>query len=196
MNMWKKAVNRHGAKEALQVPFCPSIRFAHDEDFCQTLDYDLRAIGSSWEIRKATKSLWKLLPDEKGIYMFIWKLDGLPFYHDKSIKHEFTFCTYVGQAGANNSNNTLKTRYKQEYSKYLEAMPDDFWADQLPDDRKTKLKLILTMSPIYYWFLSISDDAKILNLESRLIQLLRPPGNSVGRRVLKPRTPVQAFRSY
>lgn len=192
---WKAAVNRHGGTEGISIPFSPSVRFLQDQDFCGTLQLDLSKWATNWEKRKATKNLWTTLPDLPGLYMFVWKNTEIGFPTDTNSQEFFSWCLYVGQAGANNSSNTLKSRYQQEYSSYINSDPDNFWVETANHTRKSRLKLLLSLSPIEFWYTMVEDRSKIENLESRLIRAFRPPGNSLGKNTLKPRQPVAAFRS-
>jgi len=196
LDPWITAVNRHGGNEALSIPFIPSIRYLQDLPFCKILGNDLRDMGSNWEIRTATQQLWKQLPEASGLYMFVWRSSNISFLLDQDKQHSFTWCLYIGQAGGGESRNSIKSRYRNEYANYVRSDPESCWAQRLSNDRKTRLKLLLSLTPIEFWYIQIDDRSKIENLESRLIRTFRPPGNSAGKSTLKPLAPVQAFRSY
>jgi len=61
------------------------------------------------------------------------------------------------------------------------------------NDRKSRLKQWLSLSPLEYWFAEIEDRSRISELETRMISLLNPPLNDKGRRKLKPSSIQNAF---
>ena len=195
-DLWFESIHRFGDLEAISVPFTPSIRFLQDKGFCKTLEKDLKNFGTNWEKRIATKNLSDLLPDYPGLYMFVWKNTEISFVVDTDKSENFNWCLYIGQAGANQSQNTIKSRYKNEYASYIDSPPDGFWDDAHKNDRKSRIQLLLSLCKLEFWFLTVADRSKIESLESRLIRAFRPPGNQIGKNTLRPRKPVAAFKEY
>ncbi len=194
-NSWRVSISRHADDEPASINFSPPVRYLQDETYCQTLHKDFEALGEAWERRKATPDLWSQLPETSGLYMFIWVRNNILGNVENIRTFSFNWCLYVGQTGAG-STNTLRARYKQEYAKYISnANPENFWPNIFLKDRKKLLQRLLSLYPIDYWYVSISDQNKIANLESRLIKLLNPPGNQRGLAV-RPQAPQQAFRTY
>jgi hypothetical protein len=80
------------------------IRHHMDQDFCAAVSKDLIKYCAIWEKRLATPDLWKQLPDESGVYMFVFA-SPLCLQTTSDI-----FCLawvlYVGRAGDANSRAT------------------------------------------------------------------------------------------
>ncbi len=195
MSSWRETISRHADENPTPISFNPSVRYLQDDEYCRTLHEDLQRLGGHWERRKATTDLGEMLPASPGLYMFIWVRHRLLGNVSNNSDFFFNWCLYVGQAGAD-SNNTLRSRYKQEYRKYLEAKdPEIFWSTDKSTSRKNRLQKVLSLEPIEYWYVQIDDQTKINNLESRLIKLLNPPGNHQGL-ALRPQASRPAFRTY
>jgi hypothetical protein len=196
VSSWRQSISRHTDEDPAPISFLPSVRYLQDEEYCRTLHEDFKRYGSHWERRRATADLWQMLPQNSGLYMFVWVRDRLLGNITNHNNFHLNWCLYVGKAGAG-SNNTLQSRYKQEYRKYLEARdPEIFWSERRDVNRQDRLQKVLSLEPIEYWFVEIEDQSKITNLENRLIKLLNPPGNVNGRATLKPQASRPAFRTY
>jgi hypothetical protein len=105
-------------------------------DQCGTgaLVEDLVARAGPWEAYDATERLWEILPEEPGLYMFVWR----PWFRFRMAEatvtvpiqkpDSITQILYIGQTGAsdNEAGSTLRERYKS-YRKYLRAEPDSLW---------------------------------------------------------------------
>jgi hypothetical protein len=193
---WQEALARHYPADALSVPFGPSVRLLQDRTFCRVIEDDLRAHASNWEVRIATPGLANQLPDSPGLYMFVWRPNSPSFVKDENKSFLFSWLLYIGKTGSDGSQNTLKNRYKQEYAAYIDSDPNCFWNEKLPDNRKSRLKTLLSLSPLEYWYSVIENTEEISKLEERLIKIFRPPGNANGRNVLRPKPAIQAFRRY
>jgi hypothetical protein len=195
-NQWQMAIARNQSLDTLTVPFNPSVRLLQDQNFRTALDQDLASSASNWEVRKATARLARQLPDQPGLYMFVWNPSSPTFIQDSNRTFCFSWILYIGKTGSDGSRNTIRSRYQQEYASYMDADPNNFWDEKLPLDRKSRLKTLLSLSPLEYWYSTIENTAEINRLEERLIQIFRPPGNVVGRNILRPKPAQQAFRRY
>jgi hypothetical protein len=144
-----------------------------------SLNEILKQGGRQWERRMATANLWQQLPNSPGLYMFLW-LPGLEFLVADGtgpVPWRFPCVLYVGEAGAGQSKNTLRGRYKGEYSKLVDGDPEQLWTSR-PRERRSRAELLkhyLTLFPLEYWFLEIDDPSQVAPLERRLLQLLNPP---------------------
>lgn len=187
----RKALERHrdsgsGALQ-LEIPMANLV----DESRCQVLTEDLRQAspGSGWEVHKVKPNLDQQLPDEIGLYMFVWRTFlRLPI---DSVNQAVTqpggvdlqrlsFVLYVGKAGGGGGNNTLRKRYKSEYKRLTATSPDLLWETAPMRDRKDRLTRFLNLEELEYWFLTIDDHGAVEDLESRLIRMLNPPLNNQG----------------
>jgi hypothetical protein len=114
----------------LRLPVDPLI----NDDHCEQISAALQSVCSDWERRTATTTLWKQLPAAKGLYMFVWRPRlQLRFADDPGKAVSPPYILYIGQAGGNPaSSNTIKSRYKGEYSKYVEKNPEILWDSSPP----------------------------------------------------------------
>ncbi len=159
-----------------------------DGDSCKQLDQDLREFASAWEVHQATENLAPALPDEPGLYMFVWRpqfqfqVDGRPTHGS------FPQLLYVGQAGASKTDhgNTIRQRYK-EYRRFLRASPESLWTDTEPRTREQRLSRYLPLRPMEFWCTTVTDRNRIRGLEKRLIRLWNPPLNDSDRPKLRGR---------
>ncbi|WAX78798.1 hypothetical protein [Streptomyces sp. KMM 9044] len=165
-----------------------------DKPAHKVLEDDLNVHASPWERLLAVENLADSLPQEAGLYMFVWRPTFKLAMADNS-PSSFHQILYIGQAGgAGQQGNTLRNRYR-EYKKYLNGNPEALWATQPPDTRRGRLTHYLTLRPLEYWFTTIADRSQIENLETRLIDLYNPPANVQKRpklhaRVVGPRKPA------
>lgn len=162
-----------------------------DQEYCSALSSEL---PGTWEARRATKGLWRTLPEECGIYMFVFQI---PFQLTaEGGKINPSYVLYIGRAGDANSRRTFRDRYKGEYDKYIEGDPAALWENKPINSRSEKLKKYLTIYPLEYWFYRIEDRSKISSIESKLIRFLNPPLNTVGRAKLKKVSESPAFKEH
>ncbi len=170
------------------------ISYQMDTEFCDAFSKLLAEHGEQWEIRKATPTLWKQIPERSGVYMFIFessfslKAASGDLFHPRLV-------LYVGRAGDKESRKTLRDRYRAEYSKYIGGDMNTLWNDESPATRSARLARYLTIYPLQYWFCAIADHTRIAALEGALIKLLNPPLNISGRAKLKVSSPTPAFRT-
>ncbi|WP_084533443.1 hypothetical protein [Nocardia fusca] len=184
-----RIVHRYREEDSPALPIEVGLLRMLDAASCTQLDDDLREFASPWEVYEATGNLASSLPDEPGLYMFVWRpqfafaVDGRPSSHGS-----FPQLLYVGQAGASRTGdgNTIRRRYK-EYRRYLRASPEALWTDTEPITREQKLSRYLPLRPMEFWCTTISDRTKIRGLEKRLIRLWNPPLNDSDRPKLRGR---------
>jgi hypothetical protein len=186
------ARHRHERSPAinLNLPVFPNL----DVAMCRVVTSDLAGVGSHWECSLAVRDLWRTLPAQSGLYMFVFR-SPLAFGM-KDHSHRPSWVLYVGRAGSESSANTIKSRYKESYSKHLDGDPEALWSNQPPINRDERLARYLTIYPIEFWWLPISDRTKIKGLEDHLIKLLDPLLNASQRLRLKAAPAQPAFRKY
>ncbi len=185
---FSRIVQRHREEDSPSLPIEVGLLRMLDAASCQQLDQDLREFCSSWEIHQATENLAPALPDEPGLYMFIWRphfqfqVDSRPSYGS------FPQLLYVGQAGASSADygNTIRQRYKG-YLRYLRANPEGLWAASDPQTREQRLSRYLPLRPMEFWCTTVPDRHRIRGLERRLIRLWNPPLNESDRPRLRGR---------
>lgn len=163
--------NRHAPE--FRLPLIPPIDQAH----CSAWGRELTKFASDWERRKATPDLWNQIPAKAGLYMFVWRIP-VEFSMDDHQPHHFRFLLYCGQAGAGDSRNTLRDRYKNEYSNYLKGDPEELFNASTPSGRKEWLSRWLLLHPLEYWWAVVEDKSKVAGLERELIRILAPPLNT------------------
>lgn len=162
----------------------------------EQLASDLREFASPWEIHQATEDLSPALPDEPGLYMFVWR-PPFQFHVGAMPTHgSFPQLLYIGQAGASNNDrgNTIRLRYK-DYRRHLRGNPEDLWTQAEPENRNQRLTRYLSLRPLEFWCATIPERNRIEGLEKRLIRLYNPPLNDRGRPKLRGRlgTPRAAW---
>jgi len=190
----KDTLARH--REHASVALTMSLRVDRllDEHRCSMLEKDLRACSDGgWEVRSATAELGAMLPNRRGLYMFVWRPPAtLPMAAPRS-DARLWYVLYVGQAGAEGSQGTIASRYTGEYRKYVGQDAELLWPSAEPSDRADRLRCFLNVEDLESWFMVIIDDKKIGSLEKRLISLLGPPLNRQGGTTLRPVTRKKAF---
>jgi hypothetical protein len=163
-----------------------------DQDFCGAISSDLKKYSTAWESRRATPDLWKQLPAETGIYMFVFVS---PLSLLTTAEHYSpSWVLYVGRAGSATSQRTIKDRYKGEYCKYVGADPEILWADKGSSSRDERLAKYLAIYPLSFWYTTIAEREKIPHIEDCLIKLLCPIINGRQLPRLRPQPPQAAFR--
>ncbi len=192
--MVRETLARHRDQPAIALPLTFPINWQMDPDLGEMLSKDLSATGSTWEVRRATPSLWQMIPAKTGLYMFVYR-SHLKLDLDDQQRHQATWVLYVGRAGSSDSERTIKDRYKSEYCKYVGGDPEQLWGDEAPSGRAAMLRRYLSMWPTEYWFLVVEDRSKIPELEDRLIKLFAPPLNRNGHLRLRKGLAQPAFRN-
>lgn len=171
-----------------------------DQPACAMLQEDLKLFAQPWEIRRATKTLSQTLPESAGLYMFVWRPVFSFDLADCDESGSLFQILYVGRAGGVRSNNgngdvkngTLRRRY-QKYQRFIGENPSDIWEETPTSTRDERLMRYLALHPLEYWYTVVEEDREIPLLEDRLIKLLNPPLNSVGKPRLKTQKPKPAF---
>ena len=178
-NLLKESLARYRDQAAYPLRLTISVDRLLDEDRCSMLRRDLVECcdADGWEVKSANSSLGDFLPDQPGLYMFVWRPPLLlPMARPRSDASVW-YVLYVGEAGADGGAGTLKSRYKGEYSKYIAKCPNLLWNLELPDDRSSRLGRFLNLENLEYWYLVFADHTQLAWVESRLIRLLTPPLN-------------------
>lgn len=155
-----------------------------NHDLCDGLKADLTLHCSPWEVMRATPTLWQQLPNSPGLYMFVFA-SALSIQREAPA-HPFrpAWVLYVGRAGCDKSKGTLRSRYKSEYHKYVEADPEILWSRNPAQNRAERVARCLAVWPLQFWFTVVENAQVIPDLEERLIRLLNPPANhQQGRRI-------------
>lgn len=192
-----QAVIRHrlDASPALEIQL--GITPMLDVPAHQLLQDDLKRHASPWEKLTAVESIASSIPDEPGLYMFIWRPAIKLAMADRS-EGGFHQVLYIGHAGgAGELGNTLRNRFK-DYKKHLRGNPEDLWTREPPTTRAGRLTHYLALHPLEFWFATVDDRSMIRNLEGRLIHLYNPPINIQGGPKLRgrlSRIPKPALRS-
>jgi len=165
-------------ESAALLYFAPCIEQLIDSNYCRNLTLLLHVKDLEWERYLATPTLGDALPREKGIYMFVWRPD-FSMKFENNIEERLTWILYVGKAGIEGgTNDTLKDRYKSEYSKYVGKDAGCLWEKTDVSARRDRLKRYLTLRPLEYWCLPLENTGDILLYETKLLTLLRPPLNT------------------
>lgn len=151
-----------------------------DQGACEQLRCDLRSEGQPWEIMLANEHTWEAVPDEPGLYMFVWR-PWLTFDVAEAPRSgDLRQVLYVGKAGADDAGNRtsggLKQRYRS-YVKHLRINADILWNGTEPRTRVQMLDRYMCLRPMEYWFTVIPRYDQIPLLEDRLIKMLNPPCN-------------------
>ncbi|RPK63409.1 hypothetical protein EES43_11590 [Streptomyces sp. ADI96-02] len=192
-----RAVIRHrlDASPALEIQL--GITPMLDLPAHQLLQGDLKRLASPWEKLTAVESIVDSIPDEPGLYMFVWRPTIKLSMADGS-EGGFHHVLYIGHAGgAGQLGNTLRNRFR-DYRKHLRGNPEDLWTREPPTSRAGRLTYYLALHPLEFWFATVDDRSKIKNLEDRLIHLYNPPINTQGGPKLRgrlSRIPRPALRS-
>jgi hypothetical protein len=162
-----------------------------DAPYCEALNKKLREVAGEWEVMVATERAADRLPSEPGLYMFVWR-PPLRF-RSRAKPDSFAYILYVGKAGAEQSDSTIKKRYR-EYAKYLAGGPDLLWREPLIRDRRNMFSRYLKLEPLELWYTVIADRQEVSRLERQLVHMLNPPLNDQMTPKGRLTTPQPAFR--
>jgi len=164
--------------ETQPMHFLPSVSRLIDVQHCQTISKWLRDLGVKWERAQATATLGDSLPDERGLYMFVWCPKLTLEFEGPPHKYQPTWVLYVGKAGIEGgTHDTIKHRYVSEYSKHVGSNPNGLWDASDGDDRQARLNRYLSVRPLEHWHLVLSTVKDIDHLERTLIKIFNPPVN-------------------
>jgi hypothetical protein len=145
-----------------------------DTPYCESVNKRLREVCGEWEVMVATERAADRLPAEPGLYMFVWR-PPLRFRSPQK-PDSFAYILYVGEAGAEQSDSTIKKRYR-EYARYLAGGSDVLWREPLVRDRRNMFSRYLKLEPLEFWYTVIADRQQVGPLEKQLVHMLNPPLN-------------------
>lgn len=190
----KSALQRYRDEPLDPLYYAPSIDLLMDGDHCAAIDHLVHGSGGRWERLKAVPSLASQIPDENGIYMFVWTPNiALRFAAPPNVERCF-WILYVGKAGGLDSPGaTIRSRYSSEYRRYVGRDPSCLWNGPAPETRELRLARYLTLRPLEFWYLTIEKISEIPLVEKRLLKLLRPPLNYQHGPKLRPGKTTSAF---
>jgi hypothetical protein len=192
-SMASRAIALHREDPSPSLPFALPIDKLMDDAHCRHIAEALKSLGGGWMSKKATKDLWRQLPEEPGLYMFVWTpCLSMTLERAPDNPHRFCWILYIGKTGDRGAM-TLRQRYRSGYAKYVERDPEALWDKQEPKGRAARLARYLRIQPLEYWYIVINDRPKIDQLEKRLVALLSPPLNRTGLPKLQINRPEKAF---
>src|SRR4051812_45987875 len=116
----KSALHKYRDEPLDPLYFAPSVDLLMDVEHCFTIDRMVHDSGERWERLKAVPTLSSQIPDESGIYMFVWTPNiALRFAAPPKVERLF-WILYVGKAGGTEvQEGTIRSRYQSEYRKYV-----------------------------------------------------------------------------
>ncbi len=155
----------------LALPLVPAL----DRHWCEVMSRSVLANGK-WTVMEATAGLAGHLPDQSGLYLFVWRIPfPMPTQRDSSM--HFRTVLYVGQAGAKHDTGTLKKRYATEYAAIINNSPNAIWSSDM-SSRESRLSKLLSLRHLEYWYTVTPEREHLLLYENALISLFNPPGNT------------------
>jgi hypothetical protein len=163
----------------------------------------LESLGS-WERLSALPSAVQEIPNEPGLYMFVWcpplRLrfeDPIQVCEARATNEYFVthYVIYVGQAGGGGGGGSLRARFRTEYSRILDKRsPEELFSRSQPKGRRERLERYLSLEPLEYWFMVTQDTSHLKVLERSLQELLNPPGIAQNRASLYKAETRKAFQ--
>lgn len=163
---------------ASNLEFKPSIDDLINSTECLNFQKILHPSGTRWERMKAVDGLGSMLPAERGLYMFVWRPELTLQFSDDSSPERFFWVLYVGKAGKEDGTaDTIRNRYSTEYSKYVGKDPSCLWDSHAASKREDRLARYLTLRPLEFWYLTMTNVPDIQLFEKKLIRILQPPLN-------------------
>lgn len=147
----------------------------------------------TWSFLKADPSIAGELPEESGLYLFVWRPGfALKCETPGRNSQDFAYVLYVGEAGADGGAGTIRGRFSS-YKAFLEAGPDPIWNTADGSLRGVKLSKLLAVRPLEFWWTTCKDLETLGLLERRLVGIFNPPGNQHYRAQLDESRSVPAF---
>src|SRR5437764_5133412 len=123
-------VHKMRDEPAYPLLFEPTIEILIDSVHCDWLNKNIHQSGTRWERRLAVPTLWSQLPDERGLYMFVWRPELALRFAAAPLEERFSWVLYVGKAGERDAKkDTIRNRYQGEYSKYVGQNATCLWED-------------------------------------------------------------------
>lgn len=190
-----QTIHKHRDELAPLLEFCPRIEKLVDLDHCVQIQTFVHSQGAKWERRSAVPSLGESLPNEQGVYMFVWT-PNFKFEFDNGRCEAINWIVYVGKAGVvDGKSDTIKNRYLSEYRHYVGCNPSLLWDSTVTECRKQRLERYLNLWPLSFWYLPLGGTPQrdIELAERQLIRLFNPPLNINHTRRLRPNKPEPAF---
>lgn len=171
-----------------------------DEAGSRHLQADLRTSGQPWEVVMAEEHAWEMVPEESGLYMFVWRPWFTFDVADNRRTGDLSQVLYVGKAGADDRGQPTASHLRERcrsYRKHLRGAPANLWSRSEVRTRPQLLDRYLPLRPLEFWFMVVPEISEIPLLEDRLIKLLNPPCNKQRKPRLTGRLspPVPAFGS-
>ncbi len=189
----KSALTSHLSDDIIPLKITIPLTRQINKEFCKQITKELSDALGKWEFKRATKTLGNHLPDLPGIYMFCFSSSFKLEFDSRECFNPISVL-YVGKAGGNSNNGTLKSRYNSEYKNYVGESPNNLWrkgADKT--NRKDLLERALCIHPLELWFATASRVSALDKLEKDLIHLLNPPLNTQLQPKLRMLAPEKAF---
>lgn len=193
---FRDLVHKYRDEDAAALPFQPCIGLFLDDAFCKSIDKIVHSFdGAKWERRVAVSDLGPSLPDQRGLYVFVWKPSFAFRFDTEPFVQQFAWILYIGKAGIEGGeHDTIRRRYLSEYRKYVGGDPSVIWAQEQATKREDRLRTYLTLRPMEYWFLLLDHPPDIRVLERKLIRMFNPPLNQQHGIKMKLGKPEPAFK--
>ncbi|MEF1205326.1 hypothetical protein [Photobacterium damselae] len=172
----EKELARYKTSESCPLELYYPMEFLQDLRFCNTLNEDISQCGDGWEkISSVSAASSRIIPDSKGIYMFIWKPDFCLEHDNNTIN--FRYVVYIGSASKGVS--SILKRFNNDYKNVINQNFSVHWTENKPSNRDSRLKKVLNLNSLEYWYITMdhATSEQILDIEKRLICLFNPPGN-------------------
>lgn len=176
---FKKQLSRYKGSFAFPLEYLIPVDHFNDDGFWQCLIDDISSIGSGWEfVQGVVCDSHVLIPDDKGIYLFIWTPDSEIKTNTSSIN--FNSVVYIGSSVTPEVG--MKSRFTGEYSKILGKYVDVHWTKKDLLNRSDRIKKVLNLGRLTFAFnvMKFGSKEQILDVEKRLVRYFNPPGNKVG----------------
>ncbi|MEV4786607.1 hypothetical protein AB0K53_14345 [Streptomyces tuirus] len=182
---FSRLVARHREDDSPALMILAGLTRMLDAEAHKVLEDDLQSMAKPWEVFDARDNIGDQIPDDPGLYMFVWRPGPRHRVTTPGGTFEegtFPYILYIGQAGgtqrngSNDSSNTLRKRFK-DYKRHLNGDAENLWTRQEPRRRAGRLSHFLPLGPLEFWCSSMEDRARISGLEKRLIRLYNPPLN-------------------
>lgn len=173
----RKILARYKGKVCFPLEYLFPVDYMNDCDFIDMLKEDVDTSGDGWEVVKnISAGSAKAIPDKmKGLYFFMWS----PQIDFETTQGVFNICNVVYVGSSTSIDNGIKNRFLADYEGLIGKHYDVHWIKKEAVGREDKLKKIMNLGCLNFFFNTMNDASKeqILDMEERLIKLLNPPGN-------------------
>ncbi|QYJ77921.1 hypothetical protein [Shewanella acanthi] len=186
----EKSLARYKTSESNPLELSYPMEFLQDKIFCSALIEDLEAFSDGWErIQNLSSNSSALIPDRKGVYMFVWRPSIEFKLHNES--YNFRFVVYVGAASKGES--SILSRFNSDYKSLINKKPSVHWTENNPHDRESRLRKVLNLWDLEYWYATMDNASseQILDIEKRLINVFNPPGNKSFKQQIRAKIDIQ-----